>query len=97
MGLSEARRRADKHRGKVADGADPQAETRAKRTAPTLSRLIEKYLNEAVAPHKKPGTLALYKSYLRNMIEPELGGKRAAMIPAMTLQNFIGRLESKLP
>src|SRR5690348_4731859 len=33
VGLAEARRRADKHRGKIADGADPQAETAAKRNA----------------------------------------------------------------
>jgi integrase len=80
VGLAEARRRADKYRGKVADGADPQGEVKAKRKAPTLSALIERYLDEAVAPHKKPGTLALYKIYLRNMIEPGLGAKRAASI-----------------
>jgi integrase len=92
VGLAEARRRADKQRGRVADGADPQAETKAKRNAPTLSLLIDRYLDEAVAPHKKPGTLALYKTYLRNMIEPSLGTKRAAMIT----RNDVAELHRKL-
>jgi integrase len=79
VGLAEARRRADKQRGKVADGGDPQGETNAKRKAPTLSALIDRYL-EAVAPHKKAATLALYRTYLRNMIEPTLGSRRAVSI-----------------
>ena len=92
VGLAEARKRADKKRGKVADGADPQGETRAKRNAPTLSLLIDRYLDEAIAPHKKPGTLALYKIYLRKMIEPALGAKRAAMIT----RNDVAALHRKL-
>ena len=97
VGLAEARKRADRHRGKVADGADPQGETRAKRSAPTLSQLIERYLSEAVAPHKKPGTLALYRIYLRNMIEPELGAKRAAMITRNEVAQLHRRLGVETP
>jgi hypothetical protein len=36
VGLSEARKRADRHRGNVSDGEDPAAELKAKRNAPTL-------------------------------------------------------------
>jgi integrase len=79
VGLAEARRRADKQRGKVADGADPQGETNAKRKAPTLSVLIDRYL-EAASPHKKAATLALYTAYLRQMVEPALGSRRAVSI-----------------
>jgi hypothetical protein len=78
VGPSEARKRADKYRGKVAGGADPQGEAKARRHAPTLSHLIDRNLDEAVAPHKKPGTLALYRTYLRSMIEPEQRGCRTS-------------------
>jgi integrase len=91
VGLAEARKRADKQRGKVADGADPQGETKAKRNAPTLSALIDRYL-EAVEPHKKAATLALYRTYLRNMIEPTLGSRRAATIT----RNEVAELHRKL-
>jgi Arm DNA-binding domain len=63
VGLAEARRRADRHRGAVADGADPQsALLRAQGKAPTLASLIDRYLAEEVASKKKPRTLALYTS-----------------------------------
>jgi integrase len=91
VGLAEARRRADKQRGKVADGADPQGETNSKRKAPTLSALIDRYLQSA-EPHKKAATLALYRTYLRNMIEPNLGSRRAATIT----RNEVAELHRKL-
>jgi integrase len=97
VGLAEARRRADKYRGKVADGADPQGEVKAKRKAPTLSGLIKRYLDEAVAPHKKPGTLALYKSYLHNLIEPELGAKRANAISKNDVAALHRKLGAEIP
>jgi integrase len=96
VGLAEARRRADKQRGKVADGADPQGETNAKRRAPTLSVLIDRYL-EAVAPHKKAATLALYRAYLRNMIEPALGSRRAVSITRTEVAELHRNLGSATP
>jgi integrase len=97
VGLAEARRRADKQRGKVADGADPQGEIRAKRKAPTLSALIDRYLEEAVVPHKKAATLSLYKTYLRNMIEPALGSRRAATITRNEVAELHRKLGSRTP
>ncbi len=80
IGLAEARRRADRHRGTVSDGADPQAERRAQREAAILSVLIERYLSEEIEPKKKPATLALYRHYLRRLVAPRLGSKRAHAI-----------------
>src|ERR1700730_7796730 len=40
VGLAEARRRADLHRGVVSGGGDPQGALGAQREAPTLGRLI---------------------------------------------------------
>jgi integrase len=92
IGLAEARKRADRQRGKVADGDDPQGETNAKRLAPTLSVLIDRYLDEAVTPHKKAATLAVYKIYLRKKIEPALGSRKAAQIT----RNDVAALHRKL-
>jgi integrase len=80
IGLSEARKRADRERGKVADGADPQGEIKSKRNAPTLGEVIERYLIEFVEPMKKRRTVVLYKNYLRNLIGPDLRGKKIAAV-----------------
>jgi integrase len=80
IGLAEARKRADKERGKVADGGDPQAERHLKRNAPTLSAVIEQYLLEEVEGKKKRGTAVLYRNYLRNLVGPSLRAKKAALV-----------------
>jgi integrase len=77
VGLAEARRRADRYRGDVSNGGDPQGTLSARRDAPTLSKLIERYLAEEVAPKKKPKTLELYTYYLCKLVAPKLGVKRA--------------------
>lgn len=97
VGLAEARRRADKHRGRVADGADPQGDVKSRRKAPTLSILIDRYIDEAVAPHKKSGTLAAYKIYLKKMIEPSLGSKRAESITRNEVAGLHRRLGLETP
>jgi integrase len=80
VGLSEARKRADRHRGKIFEGADPAADLKAKRNAPTLQQVIDRYLNEEVSAKRKPSTLALNEHYLNNLIAPELGSKKLAGI-----------------
>jgi integrase len=80
LGLSEARKRADRERGDVANGTDPQAERKLKRNAPTLAALIEKYLTEEVEGKKKPSTVVLYRNYLRNLVGASLGAKKAAAV-----------------
>lgn len=77
VGLAEARRRADRLRGAVSDGKDPQGALQARREAPTLGDVIERYLAEEVLPKKKPGTYALYGYFLRKLVAPKLGLKKA--------------------
>ena len=64
IGLAKARSRADRVRGEVSGGGDPQGALSARRQAPTLSELIDRYLAE-VRSKKKPRTLALYTYYLK--------------------------------
>ncbi|MGN6311724.1 MAG: tyrosine-type recombinase/integrase [Xanthobacteraceae bacterium] len=80
VGLSEARKRADRQRGQVADGADPQGDIKEKRKAPTLGQVIERYLTEYAEPLKKPRTVVLYKNYLRNLLTPEIRAKKIAAV-----------------
>lgn len=79
VGLAEARRRADRHRGEVSAGGDPQAQRLAKRNALTVSELAELFLKD-LAGKKKPATLELYRHYLRKMIAPRLGARKAISI-----------------
>jgi integrase len=80
IGLSEARKRALRQKGKVIEGADPAGELQSKRNAPTLSVVIERYLAEVVAVKRKPSTLLLNTHYLRNLIAPELGDRKIGAI-----------------
>ena len=59
VGLAEARRRADRYRGKVSDGGDPAAERRAHRSAATIDELAMRYMAEEIQPARKAGTAAL--------------------------------------
>lgn len=77
--LAEARRRADLGRGEISGGADPQAERKARRAAPTLAEISEQYLAE-IAPKKKPATVALYQHYLRDLVSASLQAKKADAI-----------------
>jgi integrase len=91
VGLADARSRAERHRGQISDGADPQAERRAHRSAPTLAELADLYLAE-IAPKKKPATVALYTHYLRTLVSAPL---RATKAHAVTRAN-IGKLHHEL-
>jgi integrase len=77
VGLAEARRRADRARGEVSGGGDPQGALSAKREAPTVAELIDRYLAEEVEPKKKPRTVELYAYYLQKLVAPALGPKKA--------------------
>ena len=92
IGLAEARRRADRCRGVVSNGGDPQGALQAQRDAPTLADLIARYLVEEVAPKKKRRTLELYKYYLQALVAPRLGGKKAGEVTA----SDVDRLHRKI-
>jgi integrase len=77
--LAEARHRAELLRGEISGGADPQAQRKAHRAAPTLGQLCEFYL-EDIAARKKPATLELYSHYLRTLLPVSLQSKKAEML-----------------
>ncbi len=95
--LAEARRRADRIRGEVSGGNDPQAAISARRGAPTLGELIERYLSEEVAPKKKPRTVELYTYYLRGLVIPRLGSKKAHEVTPAAVDALHRKLGTETP
>jgi integrase len=95
VGLAEARRRADRARGEVSGGGDPQGALSAKREAPTVADLIDRYLAEEVAPKKKARTLQLYTYYLQRLVAPTLGPKKAHEVTPGAVDALHRRLGKK--
>jgi integrase len=97
VGLAAARRRADRHRGAVSDGADPQGELRAQREAATFGALIDRYLAEEVQPKRKPRTAALYGYYLRSLVPAALAAKKAHEIAPDQIDALHRRIGARTP
>jgi Arm DNA-binding domain len=95
VGLAEARRRADRARGEVSGGGDPQGALSARREAPTVAELIDRYLAEEVEPKKKPRTLELYTYYLQKLVAPTLGSKKAHEVTPGAVDALHRRLGKK--
>lgn len=57
----------------VACGQDPSAIRHAKRHAPTIAGLCDRFLDEYVDQHCKPTTARDYRSIIRRFIRPKLG------------------------
>ena len=70
----QARAEAKRLLGDVVRGEDPSSARRAKRQAPTVSGLCERFLSDYVAFHCKPTTARAYATLIRNHIKPVLGG-----------------------
>jgi integrase len=72
MGIEDARRRAKRELGAVADGEDPQSERRARRDASTVKDLCEWYLaTYVVSAGKSKHSVATDRSYIRCHLSPD--------------------------
>ncbi|MHA7826182.1 MAG: tyrosine-type recombinase/integrase [Roseovarius sp.] len=76
----EARKEARRLLGSVAYGDDPSAEKQAKRRAPTVAGLCDRFLDEYVDQHCKPTTARDYRSIIRRFIRPRLGPLQIAEV-----------------
>lgn len=68
-----ARREAKRILGLVAEGKDPADKKRKDRSAPTISALAERFLEEHVASKAKDRTYTEYKRLIERVVTPELG------------------------
>ena len=73
-----ARREAKTLLGLIEDGADPAADKMARRKAPTVTELAERFLAEHAEAKRKSGTAAEYKRLLDKIILPALGKRKVA-------------------
>jgi integrase len=76
----EARKLARQYLGDVARGSDPSAMRQAKRRAPTVAGLCDRFLEEYVDEHCKPTTARDYRSIIRRLIRPKLGPLQIAEV-----------------
>ena len=84
----QARREAERLRGKVAAGRDPaEAKEKASRDL-TISELCDRYLAEGVAT-KKPSTVAMDRSRIERHIKPLLGHKRVRSVTRADVKRFM--------
>lgn len=73
MALEEARRRAKKDIGLVADGKDPLLIKDAARDAFTVGEVADRFLEDHVEARRKPATLRLYQLAIDGHVRPKLG------------------------
>ncbi len=71
--VDEARTKARRLRGQIANGGDPASEIAKARTIPTLAAFANRYLAEHAKVKKKPSSYAADKRNLRKHIKPVLG------------------------
>lgn len=80
----EARKIAERLRGKAKIGQDPQAEKAAYRTAPTLAEMADAFLVH-IASKKRARTEKFYRSTLDRLVIPALGNRKAADLKRLEL------------
>lgn len=84
----EARNKADKLRGQVADGKDPVTDRNAERNAETVAQLCDEYL-EAGKGRIKASTLAVDKSRIERHVKPLLGSRAVASLTTADMEKFL--------
>jgi integrase len=71
-----ARREAKTLLGLIEDGADPAADKMARREAPTIAQLAERFLAEHAEAKRKASTAAEYRRLLYKIILPAIGRRK---------------------
>ncbi|MDE2467127.1 MAG: integrase arm-type DNA-binding domain-containing protein [Alphaproteobacteria bacterium] len=84
----QARTKALKLRGRIAEGEDPAADKSAERKAITVAQLCDEYL-EASHGHIKGSTLKMDRSRIARHVKPLLGSKPVASLTPADLEKFV--------
>lgn len=88
----EARERVVRILAAVSDGLDPLADRQARREAPTVGNLLDRYLEEHVAKKNRPRTAVEVKQLVERFIRPALGRHKVAAVT----RDDMARLHSSL-
>jgi len=73
-----ARAEAKRLAGEIASGADPAAARDARKAAPTLAEIAQRFLDEHAATKLRPRTAHEYRWLVEKMLVPALGSRRLA-------------------
>jgi integrase len=92
--LDEARKRAKRDLGLVADGSDPLSHHDAARGAPTVSFLANRFLDEHVEARRKKTTQRLYTLAIEKHLRPRLGTIPIADVGAADIVRLHQRLRA---
>ncbi|MPZ09236.1 MAG: tyrosine-type recombinase/integrase [Kiloniellaceae bacterium] len=90
--VEEARKAARKLKAAVEQGEDPAADSRARRNAPTVEALCERYYEEHAKVHKKPRSAKEDRRLIDKRIKPAIGTMKAAAVT----QNDVTKLHLAL-
>jgi integrase len=78
--FNQARTKAIRLRGAVADGNDPARVRDEHATEPTVDKLADRFLAEYAEPHKKPRSVEEDRRNLKLHIRPELGAMKVSAV-----------------
>jgi integrase len=76
----DARTKAVRLRGAIANGEDPARIRDDQAAAPTIDELADRYLEEYAGPHKRPRSVEEDRRNLRLHVRPELGQLKASAV-----------------
>ena len=91
----QARTKARRLRGQVADGGDPAADRAEARLMPTLATFAERYLAEHAEVKKKPSSIESDERNLRLHVLPALGRLRVDRITRADVARFHAAMKDK--
>jgi integrase len=91
-----AREEARRLRRLVDQGADPLAERRDRREAPTVTDLVE-YWRNLVAPKKRAATRAEYEGMIKQWVIPALGNRKVAEVTHADILRVHGKISRTAP
>ena len=94
--VTKARKHAEALRYEIDLGADPLAEQKATRTAPTVSDLADRFEAEHL-PKRRPATVRDYQTMIRLYIRPELGRMKVTDVRSDDIERLHRKIAKRAP
>ncbi|MGM0583462.1 MAG: tyrosine-type recombinase/integrase [Pseudomonadota bacterium] len=95
MKAEAARNIAEDWFADVRKGGDPAGERKARRSAPRMSALFDRYLADHARPHKKASSLEEDERLIRDYLRPAFDKRKVAEITRSDVAAFHSGLEAK--
>ena len=95
LSLSKARSRAGEELELVRKGIDPLAQKEARRDAPTMAQLFERYVSDYARPHKKPRSVEEDERLIRLHLGPAFGRRKVAELTRDEIDRWHKSMKAK--